>query len=115
MASLKDYLRNFAKASSRFAFPTKQKITVGKITSSTNAGRRDYVPPCDGYLVVWATGTAIETYATSQYVEQLSTNPSGTVGRAFCPCAKGDVASWGVWGSSFTDGEVYFVPSLGSQ
>ena len=48
MASLEDYLRNFAKAGSRQVLPSGQQIVIETVGSSTQEGEREYVPPVDG-------------------------------------------------------------------
>lgn len=78
MASLEDYLRNFAKAGSGFAFPSGKTVDLESFGASTGAGSRTYVAPANGYLALWVNATA-EAFAEvfSGYAcQQLSSNPS---------------------------------------
>ena len=95
MASLEDYLRNFAKAGSRQVLPSGQQIVIETVGSSTQEGEREYVPPVDGYVVVWCEGTSgVSAEIRIDRSIQLY---------------------YALWGSGFKQGEFYFVPSLGSQ
>lgn len=119
MPALKDCLRNFGKASSRLAFPSAQRtVVIETVGSSTVAGTREYTPPADGYVVMWAEGSAgviVEFLSGSGGLQQLSANATASWGRATIPCTRGQKLYYAFWGSGFKQGEVYFVPSLGSQ
>lgn len=116
MASLEDYLRNFAKAGSRFAFPTGQRIVVETLTLSSPQGDREYYPPSDGFLVLWFEAVdACAEVREDGGLQLLSTNPGSTWAKASIPCARGRRFVYSVWGTSIKQGEFYFVPSLGSQ
>lgn len=118
MASLKDHLRNFGKASSRLAFPSARRtVVIETVGPSTAAGMRGYVPPADGYVAMWVEGSAGVTVELliDGSLQQLSSNDSASWGKATIPCTRGQKLFYAFWGSGFKQGEVYFVPSLGSQ
>lgn len=117
MASLKDCLRNFGKASSRLAFPAAQHIVVETVGPSTVAGIREYIPPADGYAVLWAEGSVGVTVEIriDASLQQLSSNDTALWGKATMPCTRGQKLYYAFWGEGFKQGEFYFVPSLGSQ
>lgn len=119
MPALKDCLRNFGKASSRLAFPSAQRtVVIETVGPSTTAGVRDYIPPADGYVSLWAEGSAgviVEFLSGSGGLQQLSSNATASWGRTTIPCTRGQKLNYAFWGSGFKQGEVYFVPSLGSQ
>ena len=118
MASLEDCLRNFGKASGRLAFPSAHHtVVIETVGSSTVAGNREYTPPADGYVTMWAEGSAdvtVDLHADYS-LQQLSSNGSASWGKATIPCTRGQKLYYAFWGSGFKQGEVYFVPSLGSQ
>lgn len=118
MPALKDCLRNFGKASSRLAFPSAQRtVVIETVGSSTVAGNREYTPPADGYVVMWAEGSVGVTVELriDYSLQQLSSNAAASWGKATIPCTRGQKLYYAFWGSGFKQGEVYFVPSLGSQ
>ena len=117
MASLEDYLRNFAKAGSRQVLPSGQQIVIETVGSSTQEGEREYVPPVDGYVVVWCEGTSgiSAEIRIDRSIQLLSANALATWGKAWIPCTRGQKLYYALWGSGFKQGEFYFVPSLGSQ
>ena len=116
MASLKDYLQNFAKASSGLSSPGGNRIVVKTISSNFVSGSYRYTAPTCGFLCLYANGTRLSAEA---YVEgkcaTLSTNPESAWARCFIPCNKGERVTWAIWGSAFVLGEVYFVKTIGSQ
>lgn len=118
MASLEDCLRNFGKASSRLAFPSARRtVVIETVGPSTVAGNREYTPPADGYVVAWAEGSVgitVELHIDGS-LQQLSSNDHALWGKATIPCTRGQKLYYALWGSGFKQGEVYFVPSLGSQ
>ena len=103
MPALKDCLRNFGKASSRLAFPSAQRTVV--------------IAPADGYVTVWAEGSASVTVELriDYSLQQLSSNAAASWGKATIPCTRGQKLYYACWGGGFKRGEAYFVPSLGSQ
>lgn len=118
MPALKDCLRNFGKASSRLAFPSARRtVVIETVGSSTAAGMRGYIPPADGYVAVWAEGSAGVTVELliDGSLQQLSSNDAALWGKATIPCTRGQQLYYALWGAGFKQGEVYFVPSLGSQ
>lgn len=118
MASLEDCLRNFAKAGSGFASPsTTQHIVVETAGPSTVSGYREYIPPADGYVVIWCEGSSdvAAELRIDRSVQQLSSNDAALWGKATIPCVRGQKLYYAFWGQGFKQGEFYFVPSLGSQ
>lgn len=115
MASLKDYLRNFAKAGSGQAFPSERCIVIESFTSTSSAGEREYVPPANGFCVIWLEGTGVDAEIRQDgSLQTLSTNRTSSWAKACMPCTRGRKLSYALWGT-FKRGEFYFVPSLGSQ
>lgn len=116
MASLEDYLRNFATAGSGFAFPTNQHVVIETLAASSSQGAREYYPPSNGFLVLWleAVGACAEVREDGG-VHMLSTNQDSTWAKVAIPCARGRRYNYVVFGTSIKQGEFYFVPSLGSQ
>ena len=115
MASLEDYLRNFAKAGSGFAFPSERCIVIESFTSASRPGDREYVPPANGFCVIWLEGTGIDAEIRQNgSLQTLSTNSTSSWAKACMPCTRGRKLSYAPWGT-FKQGEFYFVPSLGSQ
>lgn len=115
MASLKDCLRNFAKAGSGFAFPSESCIVVESFTSTSTEGERTYVAPSNGFCVIWLNGTNTSAELRKDGGAQaLSTNNFATWAKASIPCTRGQMISYAPWGT-ITQGEFYFVSSLGSQ
>lgn len=117
MASLEEYLRNFAKAGSGFAFPGWKVVDLESFGTSTNPGLRSYVAPADGYLAIWVNATANgSAEVVSGYAcQQISTNPSYTWAKCFAPCRKGQDCQYAVYGDGFVQGKAMFVHSGGSQ
>lgn len=116
MASLKDYLRNFAKAGSGFAFPSWKIVELESFGASTGNGNRTYVAPANGYLAIWVNATAnVSAEAFSGHgCQQLSTNPTKEWARCFVPCGKGQECQYAVYGDGFVQGRAVFVYSEGS-
>lgn len=116
MASLKDYLRNFAKAGSGFAFPSRKTVDLESFGASTGSGVRTYVAPANGYLTLFVNATAsASAEAFSGYTcQQLSSNPSKEWARCFVPCRKGQECQYAVYGERFIQGKAMFVYSEGS-
>ena len=115
MASLEDCLRNFAKAGSGFAFPSESCIVVESFTSASGQGDREYVPPANGFCVIWLEGTGVDAEIRKDGgLQTLSTNSTSSWAKACFPCTRGRKIYYAIWGT-FKQGEFYFVPSLGSQ
>lgn len=116
MASLEDYLRNFAKTGSGFAFPSGKTVDIESFGASTENGVRTYVAPANGYLTLWVNATTnASVEAISGYAcQQLSSNPSKDWARCFVPCRKGQECQYAVYGEMFIQGQVTFVYSEGS-
>ena len=118
MPALKDCLRNFGKASSRLAFPSAQRtVVIETVGPSTVEGTHQYIAPADGYVTVWAEGSASVTVELriDYSLQQLSSNAAASWGKATIPCIRGQKLYYAFWGGGFKRGEAYFVPSLGSQ
>lgn len=117
MASLKDCLRNFGKASSGLAFPSAQRIVVRTLGASSTEEICEYTPPSGGYACIWVNGTSntAAEIRDPDFVQQLATNPDSTWAKVFIPCTRGRKVIFSVWGAGIKQGEFYFVPSLGSQ
>ena len=116
MASLEDYLRNFAKAGSGFAFPSWKTVDLESFGASTGSGVRTYVAPANGYLTLFVNAT---DYATAEAFsgsacQQLSSSPSKEWARCFVPCRKGQECHYAVYGERFIQGKAMFVYSEGS-
>lgn len=116
MASLEDYLRNFAKAGSGFAFPSWKTVDLESFGVSTEMGFRTYVAPANGYLALFVNATAnTSAEVFSGYAcQQLSSNPSNEWARCFVPCRKGQECQYAVYGDGFIQGKAMFVYSEGS-
>lgn len=116
MASLEDYLRNFAKAGSGFAFPSRKTVDLESFGASTGSGVRTYVAPANGYFTLFVNATAYASAeAFSGYAcQQLSSNPSKEWARCFVPCRKGQECQYAVYGERFIQGKAMFVYSEGS-
>ena len=116
MASLEDYLRNFAKAGSGFAFPSWKTVDLESFGTSTGSGSRTYVAPANGYLALWvnATANAFAEVFSGDACQQLSTNPTKEWARCFVPCRKGQGCHYAVYGDGFIRGKAMFVYSEGS-
>lgn len=117
MASLEDYLRNFAKAGSGFAFPSWETVDIESFGASTGAGSRTYVAPANGYLALWVNATpdtSAEVFS-GHACQQLSTSPQKEWDRCFVPCRKGQECQYAVYGGEFIQGKAMFVYSEGSQ
>ena len=75
MASLEDYLRNFAKTGSGFAFPSERCIVIESFASTSSPGDREYVPPANGFCVIWLEGTGVDAeIRKSGGAQSLSSN-----------------------------------------
>ena len=116
MASLEDYLRNFAKAGSGFAFPSRKTVDLESFGASTGGGFRTYVAPANGYLALFVNATAnTSAEVFSDFAcQQLSSNPSNEWARCFVPCRKGQECHYAVYGDGFIQGKAMFVYSEGS-
>lgn len=115
MASLEDYLRNFAKTGSGFAFPSERCIVIENFASTSSPGDREYVPPANGFCVIWLEGIGVDAeIRKSGGAQSLSSNSASSWAKACIPCTRGQKLNYAPWGA-FKRGEFYFVPSLGSQ
>lgn len=84
MPALKDCLRNFGKASSRLAFPSAQRtVVIETVGPSTVEGTHQYIAPADGYVTVWAEGSASVTVELriDYSLQQLSSNAAASWGK----------------------------------
>lgn len=115
MASLEDYLRNFAKAGSGLAFPSWKTVDLESFGASTGSGVRTYVAPANGYLTLWVNATANASAEAFSSCLQLSTSPQKEWARCFVPCRKGQECQYAVYGDRFIQGKATFVYSEGSQ
>ena len=110
MPELKSLFREFAiRSSSRFldAAPS-ERITISLTQESTT-----YFPPEDGWIVLHANGTAVQTELFTANLEVLSVNNFGTWGRCYIPVKKSTQCTINVWGlSTATDAACFFIPSL---
>ena len=115
MASLEDYLRNFAKAGSGFAFPSERCIIIESFAPATEQGNREYVPPENGLCVIWLEGTQVDAEIRKDGgIQTLAITSAAPWAKACVPCTRGQRIYYAIWGA-FKQGEFYFVPSLGSQ
>jgi hypothetical protein len=105
MPALKDCLRNFGKASSRLAFPSAQRtVVIETVGPSTVEGTHQYIAPADGYVTVWAEGSASVTvelridYPYSSF--HRTPPPRGGKRRYLVPVARSFTTHFGGAGSS---------------
>ncbi len=123
MASLEDYLRNFAKAGSGFAAPSARWVSFTPVVDTGNEAWGHETAPSVGLFVIKFVNANIGYWDLQNQTSH--TNTCGATidqrtGASYVPCNKGDAIAYHL-GS--TNGqtpnasavEVYFVPSLGSQ
>lgn len=112
MPDVKSLLREFGRVASTQCFPVPDSQAIElSITQESNK----YVAPEDGWFVLNANGTNIQTEILCDALETLSTNMGNTWGRCFCPVRKGSEITFNVWGfeSGSTACRVRFVPARG--
>ena len=98
MPALKDCLRNFGKASSRLAFPSAQRtVVIETVGPSTVEGTHQYIAPADGYVTVWAEGSASVTVELRIH---RTPPPRGGKRRYLVPVARSFTTHFGGAGSS---------------
>lgn len=123
MASLEDYLRNFAKAGSGFAAPSARWVSFTPVVDTGNEAWGHETAPSVGLFVIKFVNANIGYWDIQNRTSHTNTC-GATIGQrtgaSYVPCNKGDAIAYHL-GS--TNGqtpnasavEVYFVPSLGSQ
>lgn len=123
MTSLKDCLRNFAKAGSRFAAPSTGRVSYTPVVDTGNNTWGYETAPSVGLFVIQFDGANIGYWDIQNQTSHANTcgaTIDQQTGSGYVPCNKGDAISYHL-GS--TNGhtpnasvvKVYFVPSLGSQ
>lgn len=123
MASLEDYLRNFAKAGSGFAFPSTGRVSYAPVVDTGNGAWGHETAPSVGLFVIKFVDANIgywDLQNQTSHVNTCGATIDQRTGASYVPCNKGDAIAYHL-GS--TNGqtpnasavEVYFVPSLGSQ
>ncbi len=119
MPALKDCLRNFGKASSRLAFPSAQRpVVIETVGPSTVEGTHQYIAPADGYVTVWAEGSASVTVELriDYSLQQLSSNAAASWGKATIPCTRGQKLYYAFWGAGSSEGRpTSFLLSVASN
>ena len=123
MASLEDCLRNFAKAGSNFAAPSRGKVSYTPVINTGNNAWGRETAPAVGFFVITFVGSNVGFWDLQNITSNIKTcgmGLGGSTGSSFVLCNKGDAI---VYHLGSTTGatpnasavEVYFVPSLGSQ
>lgn len=124
MTSLKDCLRNFAKAGSRFAAPSTGRVSYTPVVDvGNNAWGRETAPLVGFIVIVFISGSNVgfwDLQNTTSGLKTCGAGLGGTTGSCFVPCNKGDAISYHLGSTSGATPnasavEIYFVPSLGSQ
>lgn len=124
MTSLKDYLRNFAKAGSKFAAPSTGRVSYTPVVDAGgNTWGRETAPFVGFFVIVFVNGSNVGFWDLQNITSRLKTcgmGLGGTTGSCFVPCNKGDKISYHLGSTTGATPnasavEVYFVPSLGSQ
>lgn len=122
MASLEDYLRNFAKAGSGFAAPSARRVSFTPVVDTSNGVWGHETAPSVGIFVIAVVDANIGYWDIQNRTSHTNTC-GATVGQrtgaSYVPCNKGDAIAYHL-GS--TNGqtpnasavEVYFVYSEGS-
>lgn len=111
MPELKSLLREFGRVASTQCFDAGSEERI-QISLSQESSK--YVPPQDGWIVLEANGTGVQTELFSSNLQILSVNNFGTWGRCSLPVKQGDEVTINVWGlSSAATHQAYFVPSRG--
>lgn len=100
MASLEDYLRNFAKRSSWLVSASTSRVSV----SFTGSGGQRIVAPCDGWFCMWRRNAADNPVCycglwndeALPNVESWSPNVTAALVSVFVPVRKGQTldCSW---------------------
>ena len=123
MASLKDYLRNFAKASSHFASFGGKSTTYTPVLDNGGGQWGSIVSPGDGVVSIdfnYANLDYFDLQNQTTGIQSCTATLNRTTGACFVPCAKGDQIRYHLGTNSGQPQNpsavtVRFVPSLGSQ
>lgn len=123
MASLKDCLRNFAKAGSKFAAPSTRRISYTPVVDTGNNTWGRETAPFVGFFVIAFVGSNVGYWDLRNDTSGIQTcgeGIGGSTGSCFVPCNKGDAIGYHLGSTTGATPnasavEVYFVPSLGSQ
>lgn len=111
MYDIKSLLREFGRVASTQCFDAGSEKRI-QISLSQESSK--YVPPQDGWIVLEANGTGVQTELFSNNLQILSVNNFGTWGRCSLPVKQGDEVTINVWGlSSAATHQAFFVPSRG--
>lgn len=123
MASLEDYLRNFATAGSGFAAPSARWVSFTPVVDTGNEAWGHETAPSVGLFVIKFANANIGYWDIQNQTSHANTcGPSlgQHTGASYVPCNKGDAITYHLGSTSgqtpnASAVEVYFVPSLGSQ
>lgn len=123
MASLEDYLRNFAKAGSGFAAPSARRVSFTPVVDTGNGAWGHETAPSVGLFVIKFVDANISYWDIQNQTSHANTCGAALgqrTGASYVPCNKGDSITYHLGSTSGQTSnasaiEVYFVPSLGSQ
>ena len=123
MASLEDYLRNFAKAGSMFAAPSRGRVSYTPVVDTGSGVWGQETAPSVGLFVIKFVGANIGYWDIQNQTSHANTCGASlghSTGASYVPCNKGDAIAYHLGSTNgqtpnASTVEVYFVPSLGSQ
>lgn len=123
MASLEDYLRNFAKAGSGFAALSARWVSFTPVVDTGNEAWGHETAPSVGLFVIKFVNANIGYWDIQNQTSHANTCGAAIgqrTGAGYVPCNKGDAITYHLGSTTGATPnasavEVYFVPSLGSQ